>query len=138
MRAELRAISAVSGPVLSTAELETRKLLDEMDVIARHIASIPRETRMERSAAVLAQIVKPADAEAVRAAYWLRLPIAVRMIAVMSARLPKVRAEDALNTFDAFERGLMWRSIERLMADLQVTQKCMNGGPMPQKKSAFQ
>jgi hypothetical protein len=138
MRTELRALAAVAGPTLTPAEMETRKLLDDMDAVARHIDSIPREQRMERSAAVLAQIVKPADAEAVRAAYWLRLPLAVRMVAVMSARLPKERANDALNKFDAFERGIMWRSLERLIADLHVTQKCMNGGAMPVKKGPVQ
>lgn len=133
MRAELRAFSAVAGPTLTSAEIETRKLLDDMDAVAHHIDTIPRETRMERSAAVLAQIVKPADAEAVRAAYWLRLPLGIRTIAVLAAQMPKERANDALNKFDCFQRGLMWRAIERMLADLQVVQKCMNGGPMPKR-----
>lgn len=135
---EMRAVAAVNGPVLNTTELETRRLLDDLDVVAQQINSIPKEQRMERSAAVLAQIVKPADAEAVRAAYWLRLPLAVRMVAVMSAKLPKERANDALSKFDAFQRGSMWRSIERLVADLLVVQKCMNGGPMPATKGPVQ
>ncbi|HBF50966.1 MAG TPA: hypothetical protein DDX04_12185, partial [Massilia sp.] len=38
------------------------------------------------------------------------------------------RAEDTLNKFNAFERGRVWVALDRLIADLQTVQKCMNGG----------
>jgi hypothetical protein len=50
------------------------------------------------------------------------------MVAVMSARLPKARAEDALSTFNAFERGSVWVALNRLLGELEMIQKCMNGG----------
>jgi hypothetical protein len=73
-------------------------------------------------------LVRPADAEAVRAAFWIRVPLGVRTVAVMSAGLKKGRAEDALSKFNAFERGLVWVALSKLIADLQTVQKCMNGG----------
>lgn len=102
---ELAAVAAVAGPQLTKAELETKAFLAEMDIVCAQINATPREQRMERAAAVLATIATPADVEAVRAAYWMRLPMAARMVAVMSARMPKERASDALCKFDALERG---------------------------------
>lgn len=133
---ELVAVAQVAGPQLTAAELETKKFLAEMDAISEQINNTPREVRMERSAAVLAMIVTPADAEAVRAAYWLRVPLAARMVAVMSAKMPKERASAALYTFDALERGRIWVELEKLMGNLAVAQKCMNGGRMPGAKKA--
>jgi hypothetical protein len=122
---------AVPAPRVTRAEAETQALIAEWDALAVAVAQIPREVQMERAAAVLAHCVTPADAEAVRAAFWLRLPLPARMVVVMSARLPKERANDALSTFDAFERGTMWRTIEALQGNLAVAQKCMNGGRLP-------
>lgn len=133
---ELAAVAQVAGPQLTAAELETKRFLAEMDVISEQINKTPRDVRMERSAAVLAMIVTPADAEAVRAAYWLRVPLAARMVAVMSARMPKERAKDALYKFNALERGRIWVELEKLMGNLQVAQKCMNGGRMPGAEKA--
>jgi hypothetical protein len=128
---ELAALERAADPRLTRAELETKAFLAEMDIISEQINNTPRDVRMERSAAVLAQIVSVADAEAVRAAYWMRVPLPARMVAVMSARLPKERANDALMKFDALERGRIWRELEKLIGHLTVTQKCMNGGRMP-------
>lgn len=128
---ELAAVAAVAGPQLTKAELETKAFLAEMDIVCAQINATPREQRMERAAAVLATIATPADVEAVRAAYWMRLPMAARMVAVMSARMPKERASDALCKFDALERGRIWCEVAKLRANLEVVQKCMNGGRMP-------
>ena len=128
---ELVAVAAVAGPQLTKQELETKAFLADMDAVCAQINATPREVRMERSAAVLAMIATPADVEAVRAAYWMRLPLAARMVAVMSARMPKERASQALHTFDALERGRIWIEIDKLRANLDVAQKCMNGGRMP-------
>lgn len=133
---ELLAVAAVAGPQLTRAELETKAFLADMDIISAHIEAMPREQRMERSAAVLAQIVRPADAEAVRAAYWMRAPLPARMVAVMAARLKKERANDALATFNALERGMVWMELEKLLANLATIQKCMQGGKVPANKGA--
>ena len=129
---ELVAVAAVAGPQLTKQELETKAFLAEMDAVCAQINATPREVRMERSAEVLAMIATPADVEAVRAAYWMRLPMAARMVAVMSARMPKERASDALCKFDALERGRIWCEVAKLRANLEVVQKCMNGGRMPE------
>lgn len=71
------------------------------------------------------------DREAVRAAHWNRLPMAVRRVAVMSANLPKERADDTLNKFDALERGRINIAVVRLMRDLEVITKCMQAGAIP-------
>ncbi|WP_139144684.1 hypothetical protein [Janthinobacterium sp. MP5059B] len=128
---ELAAVAAVAGPTLTKQELETRAFLAEMDAVSAQINATPREQRMERSAAVLAMIATPADVEAIRAAYWTRVPLAARMVAVMSARMPKERARDALNKFNALERGRIWVELDKLQGNLSVVKKCMNGGRMP-------
>lgn len=128
---ELAAVAAVAGPQLTSAELETQKYLAEFAVVCAQVEATPRELRMERAAAVLATIATPADVEAVRAAYWMRLPLAARMVAVMSARMPKERASDALCKFDALQRGRIWCEVAKLRAQLEIAQKCMNGGRMP-------
>jgi hypothetical protein len=132
---ELAAVAAAAAPRprQTRGEAEAAAFLREMDIIAEQINNTTRDERMERSAAVLALCVSPSDAEAVRAAYWMNAPEAVRMVAVMSARIPdpKKRAKGNLNSFDAFERGLIWNAIAKLTQQLTVVQKCMNGGRMP-------
>lgn len=125
---ELSALAAVSGPQITRAEIETKALLADMDRVAAQIAATHPDVRMERCAAVLAGIVSPADAEAVRAAFWSRTRLSARRVAVMAGNLPKERADDALNKFDAFERGRIHVEIEKLINDLRQVQKCMNGG----------
>jgi hypothetical protein len=49
------------------------------------------------------------DREAVRAAHWMRLPLPARRVAVMSANLPKERADDALeNSTHLSEARSIW------------------------------
>ena len=71
------------------------------------------------------------DREAVRAAHWNRLPIGVRRIAVMSANLPKERADDTLNKFTALERGRINICVQRLIKNLEIIGRCMQGGDVP-------
>ena len=71
------------------------------------------------------------DREAVRAAHWIRLPLAARRVAVMCANLPKERADDALDKFNAFERGQINLAVIRLMRDLEQVKKAMQGGEVP-------
>lgn len=130
-RTELAALAAVSGPRATPQEIATSVYLAEFAAICAEIDATPVEIRMERVHAVKAGLVRPADAEAVRAAFWLRMPMGVRTVAVMSAGLKKARAEDALCKFNAFERGRVWVSLNRLIGDLQMVQKCMQGGAMP-------
>lgn len=68
------------------------------------------------------------DMEAVRAAHWAGLRIGVRRVVVMSANLPKERADDTLNKFDAKERGLIWLCLRKLVEDIEVAKLCMQGG----------
>ena len=70
------------------------------------------------------------DREAVKASHWNRLPVAVRRVAVMSANLPKERADDTLNKFSALERGKINIAVVRLMRDLEIITKCMQGGEL--------
>lgn len=130
-RIELAALAQAAGPQRTAQEIETAAYLADFADTCRKIAETPQDVRMERVQAVRELIVKPADAEAVRASFWLRAPIAARMVAVMSARLPKERANDALMTFDALERGLIWCALDKLVGELGLVQKCMNGGRMP-------
>lgn len=127
-RIELAALAAVAGPRATTQEIETSAYLAEFSAICQQIADTPADVRMERVQAVRDCLVRPADAEAVRAAFWLRMPMGVRTVAVMSAGLNKARAEDALSKFNAFERGRVWIALDKLIADLRTVQKCMNGG----------
>ncbi|KQQ97430.1 hypothetical protein [Massilia sp. Leaf139] len=126
-RIELAALAAV-GVQRTPQEIATAAYLAEFAAVCESIAATPVEVRIERVQAVRNLLVRPADAEAVRAAFWLRMPLGVRTVAVMSAGLDKARAEDTLNKFDALERGLVWVALDKLVADLQTVKKCMNGG----------
>lgn len=130
-RLELAALAAVAGPRPTTQEITTSVYLADFTAVCEQIARVPEETRQERIQALRAIVARPVDVEAMRAAFWLREPAGARMVAVMAAGLPKARASDALNTFDAFERGIVWIALEKLLADLAQVQKCMQGGAMP-------
>jgi hypothetical protein len=130
-RIELAALAKAHGPMLNTREIETAQYLAEFAEVCKRIDDTPVEIRMERVHAVRAGLVRPADAEAVRAAFWLRAPLAARMVACLAAKLPKERASDALCKFNAFERGTMWVALNKLIGELQMLQKCAQGGAMP-------
>lgn len=130
-RIELAALAAVAGPRATPQEIATYAYLAEFEAICKAIDATPMETRMERVQAVRDKLVRPADAEAVRAAFWLRIPLGVRTVALLSAGLHKARAEDTLNKFNAFERGRVWVALSKLVVDLQTVMKCMQGGAMP-------
>ena len=130
-RTELAALAQVAGPQLTAAEIETKKLIAEMERVEAQIAATPPDVRMERSAAVLSGILTPADAEAVRAFYWSKAKLSARRVAVMAGNMPKERADDALAKFNAFERGRVHVEIEKLISELRQIQRCMNGGNVP-------
>jgi hypothetical protein len=71
------------------------------------------------------------DREAIRAAHWNSLPMAVRRIAVMSANMPKERANDPLKNFNALERGRIALCVRRLSQKMEVAFKAMQGGELP-------
>ena len=129
-RIELAALQAATIQ-RNALEISTYAYLAEFAAVCKSIDDTPREIRMERVQAVREHLIRPADAEAVRAAFWLRTPLAARMVACMSAKLPKERASDALCKFDAFERGTMWVALNKLIGELQLVQKCSQGGAMP-------
>ena len=130
-RIELAALAAVAGVQHTAQEIATAAYLAEFAAACRQVAETPQDVRMERVQAVRDLIIRPADAEAVRAAFWMRSPLGARMVAVMLVRLPRERANDALHTFDAFQRGTMFNAIEKLVGELRLIQRCMNGGRMP-------
>jgi hypothetical protein len=87
---------------------------------------------LQESREILARSgVTVADAEAVRAAFWMRASAGVRTVMLMAAGLDKSRNIDALKTFNAFERGKIWIAIEKFSGELDTIKKCMHGGPMP-------
>lgn len=83
----------------------------------------PSQTAIDQAYSLL-----KTDREAVRAAHWNRLPISVRRVAVMCANLPKERADDTLNKFTALERGVINLKVQRLVRDLEIVTKAMQGG----------
>lgn len=133
MKAERIELAALHAATIqrSAQEINTYAYLAEFAEVCRRVDETPQEIRMERVQAVRDHLVRPADAEAVRAAFWLRSPLAARMVACMAAKLPKERASDALCKFNAFERGTMWNALNKLIGELQIVQKCSQGGAMP-------
>lgn len=130
-RLELAALAAAAGPMRTAEEINTSAYLAEFTAVCAEVARVPEDVRQERIQALRGIVARPSDVEAMRAAFWLNAPDGARMVAVMSAGLPKARAKDSLNKFDAFERGSVWISLQKLIADLAQVQKCMQGGAMP-------
>jgi hypothetical protein len=130
-RLEFAALAAAAGPQRSPLEISTSAYLADFTAACELVARVPEDVRQERIQALRGIVARPSDVEAMRAAVWLNAPTGARMVAVLSAGLPKARAEDSLNKFDALERGLIWVALQRLLADLAQVQKCMQGGAMP-------
>ena len=130
-RVELAALAAAAGPQRSSLEISTSAYLADFTAACAAVCAVPEDVRQERIMALRAIVARPSDVEAMRAAVWLNAPIGARMVAVLSAGLPKARADDCLNKFDALERGLVWIALQKLLADLGQIQKCMQGGAMP-------
>lgn len=86
---------------------------------------------------MLSKGTRPADIEAVRAAFWTKTRSAARIVAVLAAKMPKERAGEPLASFDAFERGRVNLEIDRLVEDLLQIKKCMNGGRVPSKAAVL-
>jgi hypothetical protein len=126
-RVELAALAAAAGPLRSPLEISTSAYLADFTAACEAVCAVPEDVRQERIMALRAIVARPSDVEAMRAAVWLNAPDGARMVAVM----PKDRARDSLNKFDAFERGLVWIALQKLLADLGQIQKCMQGGRMP-------
>ena len=70
------------------------------------------------------------DREAVQAAHWAILPMAVRRVAVMCANMPKDRADDSLKKFTVTERAQIRRSVARLYTQLEIVARAMVGGEL--------
>lgn len=137
------------GPQITTAEIDTQLLLSKtFDAPAAQIAALTTEQKraisaqaldacgrknitFERNAAVKNGSISASDAEAVRAAYWSQQKQGPRLVAVIAGGMSKDRADKALGTFTAMERGVTWMAIDRLIDDLRTIQLCMNGGTMP-------
>ncbi len=85
------------------------------------------EFGLEQSKAALMLCMRKSDIEAVRAHYWTSARLAARRVAVLSANIPKERADDPLTKFSAFERDRINASIKALIDDLQKIQRGMCG-----------
>ncbi|AMP14880.1 hypothetical protein [Collimonas pratensis] len=71
------------------------------------------------------------DREAIRSAHWNTRSLAARRIAVMSASMPKERADEALKNFNALERGMICIKVRQLIKQLEEVAIAMQGGVMP-------
>jgi hypothetical protein len=133
MKAERVELAALAGAAVqhSPLEISTSAYLADFTAACAAVCAVPEDVRQERIMALRAIVARPADIEAMRAACWLNAPAGARMVALLSAGLPKARADDSLNKFDAFERGQVWIALQKLLVDLGQIQKCMQGGAMP-------
>lgn len=71
------------------------------------------------------------DAEAVRAAYWTRLPEKVRMMVCHMAGVDAKKGKGALRDLTALERGKIHCEARRLMKSLDHVMRCAQGGELP-------
>jgi hypothetical protein len=139
MRAALHDIDPGDG---DPGDLDAYALTGDAWHISQAPAAIPRlpgdgnpriqAAEMDKIRATLAKNQLAADVEAVRAHFWMGAPVAVRMVAMMAAKMPKARANEPLKNLDAFERGTAYIAVEDLIAALTVLQKCLQGGTIPQ------
>jgi hypothetical protein len=102
---------------------------ERIELAALAAATVQRSPLEISTSAYLADFT--ASHAAVKSAVGLLAPAGARQVAVLSAGLPKDRAKDALSKFNAFERGIVWIALQKLIADLGQIQKCMQGGAMP-------
>lgn len=68
------------------------------------------------------------DMEAVRAAYWNKVPANIKKIALRLAGMDVTRFDRNLSTFDAAERCALNRAAWQAAADLETLAKCATGG----------
>lgn len=125
---ERSAVAKAAGPQITREEIETLAWLNRQREIDKTINEKTREERQEISTSAMMLIVQPAAKEAQRAAFWNASRVAARRVAVMAGGMAKESAAKPLASFDAFQRGRINIEIEKLITDLRIIQKCMNGG----------
>lgn len=126
--AEHNALSPFVGPRITQAELDTRIHLQQMTEVTRQVNATPFAERLRRSRAAMDMVEQAQNIEAVRAGIWAKMPLSARRVACLCANMPKERAMDELNKFNAFERTRIWTAIDNLVDDLEKIKRCMNGG----------
>ncbi len=136
MPSERAALAQVAGVQRTHAELDTLALLASMDDTQAQIAKHSKEERQEMSWEALAAVNAPPHVEARRAAVWAAAMPAARKVALMSANLNSDRHADALRTFNALERGLVWVALGKLTAQCNAIRSAMTGGDMPSRAGA--
>ena len=136
MPSERAALAQVAGVQRTNAELDTLALLASMDDTQAQIAKHSKEERQEMSCDALAAVNAPPHVEARRAATWAAAMPAARKVALMSANLNPARHADALHTFNALERGLVWVALGKLTAQCNAIRSAMTGGDMPSRAGA--
>jgi hypothetical protein len=72
---------------------------------------------------------KEDDAEKGRVVVWNSLPLGVRYVALMAARIPRERANDPLSSFTSDERTQISLAADRLSSQLVVAKGCMATDP---------
>ena len=136
MPSERAALAQVAGVQRTNAELDTLALLASMAATEAQIAKHSKEEREEMSWEAMAAVNAPPHVEARRAAVWAAAMPAARKVALMSANLNPARHADALRTFNALERGLVWVALGKLTAECNAIRTAMTGGSMPSRAGA--
>lgn len=75
--------------------------------------------------AAIAALVAAEDRENERAAFWALVPMPARIVVMLSARLPRERANDPLTTFTRAERHHIALALEVMISHLGVAAQCM-------------
>lgn len=76
--------------------------------------------------------------EATRAGIWNKLDTKTRKLVVWVGGMEPARADGALASFDAFERGCINVRLTNIIRALERAQVAMNGGAMPSTKPNFE
>ncbi|EIJ47597.1 hypothetical protein GWL_18380 [Herbaspirillum sp. GW103] len=76
------------------------------------------------------------DREAVRAAHWNSLPEQTRKYICHMAGIGAERGALPLRELDAFQRGKVNRTADRLIRELETLMRCMQGGSIPAPAAA--
>ena len=132
---EFIALSSAHGPNFTSLEIQTKVLLDEREELYRKIRETKVEVKKQRIESLLKQISPVTNLESRRAAIWGKATLAQRRIACMCAGINRMRADDALIDFDAFERTKIWTALDDLIDGLVELQKCMTGGIIPRQET---
>jgi hypothetical protein len=75
--------------------------------------------------ATAAAMVAAEDRETERALFWSLVPAPARVVVMLTARLPRERADDPLTAFTRAERHHIAMALEVMTAHLAIASQCM-------------